>query len=100
VVTVHLGYVTEDFHALVDSDLYLPEETWANNRQRCREAGIPQDVVYRPKWQISLDLLSRSWVQGVRFSWLVADEGYGECHTFRNDVATYGMNGLEISGSV
>lgn len=92
VVTVHLGYVTQDFHALVDSDLYLPEETWANNRQRCREAGIPQDVVYRPKWQISLDLLSRSWAQGVRFSWLVADEDYGECHTFRNDVATYGIS--------
>jgi SRSO17 transposase len=33
VVTVHLGYVTDEFHALVDSDLYLPEQTWAANRQ-------------------------------------------------------------------
>lgn len=92
VVTVHLGYVTDDFHALVDSDLYLPEQTWAANRQRCREAGIPDGVVYRPKWQIGLDLLARSWAQGVRFSWLVADEDYGKCHTFRNEVSAYGVS--------
>lgn len=91
VVTVHLGYVTDEFHALVDSDLYLPEETWTANRQRCEQAGIPDDVVYRPKWQIGLDLFSRSWAQGVRFCWLVADEDYGKCHTFRNEVNTYGV---------
>ena len=92
VVTVHLGYVTPDFHALIDSDLFLPEETWANNRQRCRDAGIPEEVVYRPKWQIGLDLLARSWDQGVRFEYLVADEEYGKCHTFRHGVDTYGVS--------
>ena len=42
VVTVHLGYVTRDFHALIDGDLYLPEETWSNDRERCRAAKIPR----------------------------------------------------------
>ena len=49
VMTVHLGYAAGDFHALVDSDLYLPKDTWHEDRERCREAYIPDDVVYRAK---------------------------------------------------
>ena len=81
----------EDFHALIDSDLFLPEHTWGEDRDRCRAAGIPDEVVYRPKWRIGLDLLARSWAQGVRLEWLVADEDYGQCHLFRQEVASYGV---------
>jgi SRSO17 transposase len=76
VVTVHLGYAVDDFHCLLGSDLFLPK-IWANDRQRCREAGIPDDVVYRPKWQIALELFDRAVANGVCFSWLTFDEGYG-----------------------
>jgi SRSO17 transposase len=75
-VTVHLGYATGDFHCLLDGDLFLPE-SWAKDRQRCREAGIPDEVDYRPKWQIALDLFDRSRDNGVTFDWLSFDEGYG-----------------------
>ena len=49
IVTVHLAYVQGDFHTLMDQDLFLPE-AWSNDRERCRRAGIPDEVVYRPKW--------------------------------------------------
>ncbi len=75
-VTVHLGYATGDFHCLIDGDLFLPE-SWSEDRERCRAAGIPDDVVYRPKWQISLELYDRSRENGVTFDWLSFDEGYG-----------------------
>lgn len=75
-VTVHLGYARGDFHCLLDGDLFLPEE-WAADRDRCREAGIPDDVEYRPKWQIALDLYDRARGNGVTFDWLACDEGYG-----------------------
>lgn len=91
VVTVHLGYAAGDFHALIDSDLYLPEESWHNDRERCREARIPDEVVYRPKWQIALDLLDRALANGVRFKWLAADEAYGNVLAFRRGVAERGM---------
>ena len=52
-VTVHLGYAREGFHCLIDGELYLPE-SWSADRPRCREAGIPDDMVYRPKWKIAL----------------------------------------------
>ena len=101
VVSVHLGYAAADFHTLVDSDVYLPEESWAHDKDRCRTAGIPEAVSYRPKWQIGLDLLARSWAQGIRLAYLCADEAYGRCHQFRHGVAAYGIvYGLEIPCSL
>ena len=91
VMSVHLGYGTGDFHALIDGDLYLPEESWHEDRARCREAGIPDDVVYRPKWRIALDLLDRAMGNGVAFKFLVADEAYGNVPAFRHGVAARGM---------
>jgi SRSO17 transposase len=90
VVTVHLGYVTADFHALLDGDLYLPED-WLADPERCREAGIPKSVVFRTKWQIALDLLQHTVANGVLFRWLTADETYGECADFRDGVAALGL---------
>ena len=56
VVTTHLAYATpEGFHTLLSSALFLPED-WSNDRERCRRAGIPEDLVYRPKWRIALEL--------------------------------------------
>lgn len=76
IVTVHLAYATGDFHCLLDGDLFLPED-WSDDRVRCRAAGIPDDVVYRPKWKIALELFERARDNGVTFDWLTFDEGYG-----------------------
>ncbi|HEV3256977.1 MAG TPA: IS701 family transposase [Gemmataceae bacterium] len=76
IVTVHLGYAVDDFHCLLDGALFLPE-SWAADRDRCREAGIPDTVVYRPKWQIALELYDRASANGLHFDWLTFDEGYG-----------------------
>jgi len=91
VVTVHLGYTAGDFHALIDGDLYLPQASWDEDRQRCREAGIPDEVAYRPKWQIALDLLDRAMNNGVRFKYLAADEWYGRTEGFRAGVDARGL---------
>jgi len=76
IVTVHLAYAAGDFHCLVDGDLFLPED-WSEDRDRCRAAGIPDDVVYRPKWKIALELFDRARDNGMAFDWLTFDEGYG-----------------------
>src|SRR5262245_42662049 len=76
IVTVHVGVAKGSFQALLDAELYLPK-SWDADRTRCRDAGIPEDVRYRPKWRIALDQLIRLHGNGVRFDWLVFDEGYG-----------------------
>lgn len=76
IVTVHLGYAAEDFHCLLDGELFLPE-IWSQDRERCRKAGIPDTMVYRPKTEIALELYDRARANGVCFEWLTFDEWYG-----------------------
>ena len=76
IVTVHLAYAADDFHCLLDGELFLPE-SWSADRGRCREAGIPEDMVYRPKSEIALELYDRARANGVTFTWLTFDEWYG-----------------------
>ena len=86
IVTVHLAYATGDFHCLLDGDLFLPED-WSDDRDRCRAAGIPDEVVYRPKWKIALELYDRARGNGVVFDWLTFDEGYGGKPDFLREMA-------------
>jgi SRSO17 transposase len=81
IVTVHLGVCKGRYKALLDADLYLPA-SWDRDRDRCRAAGIPDEVVYRPKWQIALGQLDRAAAQGVRLDWLTFDAEYGKCPGF------------------
>jgi SRSO17 transposase len=87
IVTVHLGFARGDFHCLLDGELYLPE-SWDADRDRCREAGIPDSLVYRPKWQIALELYDRAVVNGLRFEWLTFDEGYGSKPEFLRELSS------------
>ena len=81
IVTVHIGVAKGTFQALLDADLYLPK-SWAADRGRCREAGIPDDVGHRPKWRLAVDQWLRLSGNGVSFDWLVFDEGYGAAVPF------------------
>jgi SRSO17 transposase len=79
VVTVHLSFSSYDtrFRTMLDTELFLPE-SWSNDRQRCQKAGIPDDVVYRPKHHIALELLDRAAANGVHLEWLTSDIWYSE----------------------
>jgi SRSO17 transposase len=77
VVTVHLGYTAGGFRCLLDGEPFLPEG-WANDRDRCREAHIPDEVTHRPKWEIAWAMWEHAVANGVRFEWMTTDAGYGE----------------------
>jgi SRSO17 transposase len=77
VVTVHLAVAHGRYKTLVDADLFLPQ-VWDQDRDRCRAAGIPDDVVYRPKWQLALGQVDRAAARGIVLDWLTFDEGYGD----------------------
>jgi SRSO17 transposase len=77
VVSVHIGYTVKDFQCLLDSELYLPE-SWANDPERRKQAGIPEEVVYRKKTDIALGQISHALNNGVRvFAWTF-DQWYGK----------------------
>jgi len=97
IVTVHLGLVWGQFKTLVDADLFLPE-AWSQDRARCREAGIPDDVVYRPKWRIALEQLDRAAANGLHLDWLTFDEYYGSKPAFLAELDR--RSGLSYVGEV
>jgi SRSO17 transposase len=92
VVTVHLGYSTAEsqFRCLVDGAVYVPK-SWADDPQRRAEAGLPESLGYRPKWQIALDLIARALSNGVRFGYLTFDEEYGKVPAFLHRLDTMGQ---------
>jgi SRSO17 transposase len=81
IVTVHLGVCKGRYKTLIDAELFLPEE-WAFDRERCREAGIPDDLEYRPKWRIALEELDRAKANAVHLDWITFDEEYGKAPDF------------------
>jgi SRSO17 transposase len=90
VVTVHLGYACGRFHALLDAELYLPK-SWDEDRDRCRQASIPDELSYRPKTAIAVGQVKRAIGNGLRFDWWVFDEGYGKDPSFLFDLDALGQ---------
>jgi SRSO17 transposase len=76
-VGVFAAYVTPDGgRALVDRELYLPEK-WADDRDRCRAAGIGDDVAFATKPELAWAMISRARDAGIPFAWVAGDEVYG-----------------------
>jgi SRSO17 transposase len=96
IVTVHVAATRGTFRTLLDADLYVPE-SWDEDRERCERAGIPEEVVYRPKWFIALEQYYRLRANGVVFDWLTFDEGYGSKPAF---VSVLAMVGQKFAGEV
>ncbi|WP_442813780.1 IS701 family transposase [Streptosporangium subroseum] len=77
-IGVFLGYATPRGHALVDRELYLPRTSWIADAPRCATAKIPDEVAFATKPQLLQAMIERAITAGVPFSWVTADEAYGD----------------------
>ena len=50
---------------------------WADDRERRREAGVPESVGFRTKGQLARQMLQRAVGSEVPFAWFTGDEVYG-----------------------
>jgi SRSO17 transposase len=81
-IGVFLGYASPLGHALVDRELYLPEE-WTADRERCQHAGIPADRPFATKPQLARQMLARALAAGVPARWVTGDSVYGNDRRLR-----------------
>ena len=88
-VGVYLTYASPEGQGFLDTRLYLPQE-WMDDPPRCREAGIPREVVFRTKPQLAAAMLEAAARRGLRGRWLTADETYGQDGAFREVVDAAG----------
>lgn len=64
-VGVFAAMVRDRVAALVEGELYVPEECFADP-QRGREAGIPEEMEFRTKGEIALSMIHRLRREGLR----------------------------------
>jgi SRSO17 transposase len=81
-IGVFLGYASPQGRAGLDRALYLPQE-WADDADRRRATGVPEEVRFQTKPQLALTMLTRALDGGVSAAWVTADEVYGGDGAFR-----------------
>ncbi len=88
-VGVFLSYVTERGHALIDRELYLPED-WCADAARRQEVHIPAPVRFATKPELGQQMLKRAQAAGLPIRWVVADTVYGHSPELRRSVEQQG----------
>lgn len=82
-VGVFLGLTNlEGDRTLIDERLYLPKE-WVEDKGRREEAGVPEDVEFKTKPELALEMIFGARENGVSFGWVNADTLYGDSSSFR-----------------
>jgi len=90
-VATSLHLAGERGSACIGLRLYVPEE-WANDRRRRKKAGVPEDVEFRSKWQLALDLVDNALEAGAEKRIVLADAGYGDTGEFRLSLRSRGLD--------
>ncbi|MBB5891420.1 SRSO17 transposase [Kutzneria kofuensis] len=81
-IGVFLAYASPRGRALIDRELYLPKD-WTDDRDRCRAAGIDDEVEFATKQVLARRMIERALATEVPFGWVTADELYGQDTKFR-----------------
>jgi SRSO17 transposase len=81
-IGVLVGYASQLGQAVLDRELYLPKE-WTEDRDRCRQAGIPDERGFATKPQLAQQLLARAFTAGVPATWVTGDNVYGNDRRLR-----------------
>jgi SRSO17 transposase len=87
---VSLSVVTWGSSLPVAYRLYLPDE-WANDPERLRKAGVPEEIGFQTKPQISLDQIRQAVKDDVPRGVVLADAGYGADTQFRTALTELGL---------
>ena len=75
-IGVFLAYASAKGRTLLDRELYLPQ-VWTEDRERRREAGVPEDAGFQTKPRLAQRMLERAVESEVPFGWVAGDEVYG-----------------------
>jgi SRSO17 transposase len=88
-IGVFANYCSSKGHTFMDRRLFLPAE-WASDATRRQEAGVPQEVVFRTKPELALEMLANAVADGVPLRWVGGDSVYGDSPLFVQGVRQLG----------
>lgn len=87
-VGVYLAYATRKEYALCNARLFLPED-WAEDAERRQKAGVPEDVEFKTRHQLCLEMLDQSGPH-LPHQWIAGDDELGRPTWFRRELRRRG----------
>src|ERR1022692_4829923 len=100
-VAVSVSLATEQASIPAAYQLYLPE-TWASDKKRCKQAGVPEEIGFQTKPDIALAQIRSLVNEDVPRGVVLADAAYGDDSGFREGLETLGFEyvvGIQSSTS-
>ena len=89
--TVHLAYVREGTgHALIGAREWIPAAQIGDPAQSL-VMGLPEDLAFRTKGQLAIDILTEALADGMRLDFVCGDEVYGSCTQLREYLEDHGQ---------
>ena len=99
-VAVSLSLANDAASLPIAHRLYLPE-AWAKDADRRKQAGVPEDVVFKTKPEIALEQITAAHGAGIARGVVLADAGYGNDTRFRSAVGALGLDYvMGVQGSI
>jgi SRSO17 transposase len=90
-IGVSLSVASRTEHLPLDFELYLPE-SWIQDPERRKEARIPDDIQFRTKPQLALEMIDRALADSVPKGVVLADSAYGDSSAFRQELRGRGLD--------
>jgi SRSO17 transposase len=89
-VAVSVSLATEEASIPAAYRLYLPE-SWANDKQRRKETGVPKEISFQTKPDIALAQIRSLVNEQVPRGVVLADAAYGDDSGFREGLVSLGL---------
>jgi SRSO17 transposase len=97
-VTLDLG--TEEASTPLNWALYLPEK-WIKDPVRRKEAGVPEEITFKTKPELALELLDEAKAWGLQKRLVLTDSGYGDIYEFRQGLRSRELDYVvQVSGDL
>jgi len=90
-IGVSLSVATSRAHVPIDFELFLPVD-WADDAERRAKAKVPEDVTFRSKEDLALEMIERAARAKIPGNTVLADSWYGRSSTFRDTVQLLGFD--------
>ena len=98
-IGVSLTIATKHEHVPIDFALYMPT-SWTDDAVRRAKARVPDDLVFKTKPDLALDLITRALEDKLPGDIVLVDAAYGCSSEFRNTVRMFGLDlGVAITAS-
>ena len=99
-IGVSLTIATKHEHVPIDFALYMPK-SWTEDVARREKARVPNDLVFKTKPDLALELITRAVEDKIPGDIVLVDAAYGGSSDFRNTVRVFGLDlGVAVSASM